>query len=320
MALLVACAKPGAPLHSSTAVGAPVSSTPCVLHGTVALDTSARLLIHGAPRIRFRGAQVAIDANVATTPFAVTVRTSPSAPSLRFAGSLSDLPLRTTRALPVVPEHVWIARGAPVRVLPGPRVTTSYTEGIEGLAADASCDALELTRKTATSAVKGTGYHLAHKTFTLFDAPGGRKLIELRPNATNVFTLWVERVDQGFVHVVHRDWITIDGWVRDNELLVGEANDCDDCRGWPMDVEDMCPDDDGETDADGCPEKTRAVAHIANATDVVDNMGTVVGLAEAHTEVFVLERKNGRARIVTPSPPMLPSSGGWWVAESAITP
>ena len=311
--LLASCAKPAR---------APQPSEVCVLRGKFRIAPSSTLFFNNAPRLRFRGVPVSVEAKViAAKRVPVLVRTSETGPSLRFEGMLdvSDLPLRSTRALSVVPGHLWIAAGAPVRVLPGISLSTVYSEGLEDVVARGTCDAMTLSASKSPPVLeKGSPHHLANATFALFDAPNGRLLRELRPSARDVFTLWVTGVEKGYAHVVRTDWISIDGWVKQTDLITGEAADCDDCRGSPMDIEDMCPNDDGESDADGCPDAHRAIAHIEHETDVVDDKGMIVGHAEAGTEVFILERKNSRARIITAASPILPVATGWWVAESAL--
>lgn len=309
LVLVMACAK--APV-----VPRPAPTT-CVVSGTVAIAPFVQLLIGGVPRLRFRGSAVAIEAKITGEKnAAVVVRVS----SLRFSGTMAvrDLPLRSARVIPIVKEHVWFESGVPLDVSPGPRVTSWYSQGLD-ITADVTCDALALTRETSGYKVKGTGYHLASDTVALYDAPNGTRLVELRPRSKNIFTVWVERVDRGYAHMVHRDWISVDGWVRQSELIAGEAGDCDDCRGEGiMDMEDRCPVENGEDDADGCPEEHPPLATISHATSILDDAGVSIGVAEKGAELFVLGRENGRARVLPSSTPVLPVGTAWWVAESAI--
>lgn len=310
LALLMACGKPRA-VSPSVASG-------CVVRGTFPIAPSSTLVMGSVPRVRFRGIAVDVEATLNGSGRVVAIV---RAFGFRFGGLLDarDVPVRSTRQLWIVRDHLWIESGAPLRVLPGNRVTTTYSEGLNDVVAPVTCEDLALTEKSSSGPHTHTDspYHLAGKTFALYAKPNGPLIRTLQPESASVFTMWGDRVEQGYVHVLHRDWISFDGWVKQSELAPGEGADCDDCRGNVMDVEDMCPGDDGGGDADGCPEEKRPIAHI-QPTDILDDNGNVIGAIESRAEAYVLERKAGRARVIMPSPPILPVGTGWWVAESAI--
>jgi hypothetical protein len=311
LAIVVGCAKPppaAAPPHPSFA---------CDVRGTVTMWSGVQLLVGGVPRLRFRGSAVAIEARVtAAEVTSVTVRSG----NFRFAGTVlaRELPLRSSRVIPIVKDHVWIEAGVPVDVSRG--ITSSYSQGLAGVSADVSCDALSLSRETRSFKVNGTPYHLAHDSFALFDAPHGHELTALTPKSKDLFTVYVERIERDYAHMVQRDWISVDGWVRVTDLIPGYGGDCDDCRGeGVMDAEDRCPDDGGTEDADGCPDVAKEI-RVAQPTPILDDAGGVIGAVEKPAEVIVVSRKNGRAVVVPRAAEVLPVGTAWWVAESALGP
>lgn len=325
--LALACTKPPV-VPPATVPPSQLSNLECPLTGVFALWPSARLFVGDgkAARLRFRGSAVSVEARVsAAQRVPVVVRTSPDKPSLRFPGFLErrELPIKSARAIPIVPDHVWIVPGVPLELARGElgiRVESTYREGLADLGTDVRCDALALNPKSAHEGpYAGAPHHLAGKTFALLDAPGGNVLRELRPTAPELFTLWVAGTDGGFAHVVNHDWVSIDGWVNKSELVAGEAGDCDDCRGAIMDVDDLCLQDlpAGGPD-DGCPDHDAKAMRVIRAVDVTDPAGGVIGSAEEHAKVWVTEQKNGRAHVFPRPPVVLPEDRGWWLASDAL--
>jgi hypothetical protein len=312
MLLLLGCTP------AKTPIVAAQPTIACPTKGRFAIAPGATLAIAGVPRLRFRGAKV--DAGVSING-AEKVSAVIRSGGFRFGGMLEarDVPIRATRQIPIVAGHIWIEEGVPLGVSPGLRVTSHYTEGLD-VVATATCEQIGIGEKTWWPKVHGTPYHLAHATFDLLDAPSGRVVAAALKPRSEIYTLWTDRADKGYVHVLNRDWISVDGWVKETELLPGEGGDCDDCRGSIMDAEDRCPDDAGEDDIDGCPEFKHDVGKLAKDVDVVGDKGETLGSAEAGAEIVVLERKNGRARVVPRGADILPVNGGWWIAEPAITP
>ncbi|HVY45221.1 MAG TPA: hypothetical protein VHB21_05040, partial [Minicystis sp.] len=211
-----------------------VAAAGCVLRGSGPVPRGTQLFDQpsgGRVIANFTGAVVPIA--LSSLPGDPTigrshVSTHASGAALRIDGyaAASAFPTYTTRDLTIVPGHVWIAGARRVRLVQATTAALTAELTILGSAnqtarASAPCDAFSLQRGTPQPMdVPGNGRLYSTKTslVELYDQPNGSVVFSLRMIEGTSQLFWSTESRAGFVHLLARADIVVDGWARVNQL------------------------------------------------------------------------------------------------------
>jgi len=242
-----------------------------------------------------------------------------------------DVPLRVASRIAVVPEHLWIAAGAPITVASvgegTMRIAATSREGLGGAVAEVPCAEVVVgAPSTAPAPVDGKPFHLTTEALHLF-ATGvdAAPTTLLRATSPELVTVWSLGSSGARRHVVFEDWVAFDAWVPEQELAAGEGADCDDCGGALFDVEDACG---GQPSDDGCPHVDEPVkVRVETPLHALPGDDTeVIGWVDVGAEVYGFDTVNGYTRIGAHDgalrlvaqtwPP--PDAQGFWIRSDAL--
>jgi hypothetical protein len=265
-----------------------------------------------------------------------SVRAPVNGPAFVVTGflELRELDVYANRDLPIVPGHVWIEKGANVRLVRGgdgkkARVASSYG-AFDETAALTACDALTLDPSIETEVPRAprnaSSDRLAHVITNKVDLrdEDGRLLTTLQEGSGATLEITARRGD--LVHVLYNDGLAIDGWMSARDLEPGDGPDCDDCHGSIRDIYDKCPDVPTDDDEDGCP-ALDTIVHASAVRDTDIRIGPeptslVIGRLERRAEVIIpTPRKDAPSGVVRVRPrhgELEPFGGDFWVDESAL--
>jgi hypothetical protein len=222
---------------------AAVAVETCALTGTTKLGTDVVIYDRvegGRPIAQFAGAVTPL--RLGPFPGAgterVPVATGTGSGSFRIQGYLdsAQVPLITTRDIPVVADHVWIAAQQEVVFLgagPGKLyvrkdLTHPLSQSFKGWA---TCDHFSLTRSTRTEwTVPGEarGYLVQQDPTELFSLPDTKEPPVTSLIGARGMLLWSEEQRGAFVHLVYHGEVVINAWgrLRDFRALPpGETSD-----------------------------------------------------------------------------------------------
>ena len=103
--------------------------------------------------------------------------------------------------------------------------------------------------------------------------------------------------------------------MRAADLAPGFGPDCDDCHGWPMDVDDTCPPPAGCRDEKGGPFHA---SHKVAVRDRPSPEGQPLGWLEEDGEVRIVGRKGTYARVEPVKNEIAAPAGGFWIDEGIL--
>ncbi len=328
---LVSCTTP--PRGRAPAAVAPEPDPVCRVAGKTVVPTLLRAADgHAIARTSGLPVGVAFRPNAAKSVRA-TFSSPPEGAGVHVEAHVEarDVPLRVASRVAVVPEHLWIAAGAPVTVASVDqstvRIVASSPIGLGDVTAEVPCGDVVVGAPATTSVpVGGQPFHPVGKVLHLFatasaPAPAG----VLRATSPELVTLWSVGSSGARQHVVFEDWIAFDAWIPEQELLPGEGADCDDCSGGLFDVADTCG---GQPSDNGCPDGEEPVK-VRKETPLHALPGgdaEVIGWVDLGAEVYAFDTVNGYTRIGTRDGALrlvsldwpAPDQGGFWIRSDAL--
>jgi hypothetical protein len=204
-------------------------SESCTVSGEPVMRSSAKLYLDatgGGPHARFTGGQVTLTAGEFQNSRTGRAKVRLAGFGLEGYVDLRDLPLFTTRAVPVYQGHVWIAEQREVVAIgsgPGKlqiqrEVTFPMSQVFK---AWAPCDAFTFTQRVASgwSPPGNARGYVAKESVELFDAIGGSNVTTLYPSdVANGILLWSSATERGWVHVEFHGDVILDAWTRRGNL------------------------------------------------------------------------------------------------------
>jgi hypothetical protein len=214
-------------------------AAPCTIEGTTSPAANSELFVEpsgGAPHAKFTG--VSLGVRLVEPTFAAGTRVKVETgdgkkPYLRVTGHASPSAFRffAKEAVSLVGGQVWLTKGMeiqPKSVVAG-EVEFEHallgTRGADGgptrLRGKLPCASVALApfALEAVEPPKGARwYHMKTGGLKLFDRAQGTQVLELKMDEDARKVFWSNEVRAGWVHVVSPGDVTLDGWVRMNEL------------------------------------------------------------------------------------------------------
>jgi hypothetical protein len=334
--LFVACfLRGGAPIvpdaradDTKLAVG---SAAVCVLKGTQPVAKGTQLFdaaSGGRAIATFTGARLPLQLSaIPADPTAGRGRISTSlgSSSLRIDGfgSPSALPTYSTRDIPVVAGHVWIASGHKVRLVQAGGSTLAAELVVMGSAnqsirASAPCDAFSLDRGTPRPIdVPGNGrlYSSKSATLDLFDTPGGKVVFTLRMTEGTSQLFWSTESKAGFVHVLSRADFVIDAWARASALDAMKKGEMVDQAIPPTTVVAGA-----QLALDGAnPPRLVTASKDIPVRAKRDDKERPIGVVESGAQIYVMETVAGWTNVLPRNLGVTPAGdAGFWVPASEV--
>jgi hypothetical protein len=239
----------------------------------------------------------------------VTVRTAEKSPAFEIAGTveLRELSLWTTREIPIIERHAWLANDARVAVARDggaagaderARVHAEFG-AFASLEATAPCDALTLDAPKSSAANQEIGrenkpisvMHFKRAGVNLKDERGA--IILGTGGDGESATVDVLESRGALRRIGYDDGVRLDAWVDADALADGAGPDCDDCHGSIRDINDKCPDYPDDDDADGCPavELVIGTAHADVPIHISpEENSLILGKVERGAQVLVVDK------------------------------
>jgi hypothetical protein len=307
------------------------SAAPCVLRGTAPVPKGTQMYdarADGRLLATFSGAVVPLslgDLPADPTSGRALLRTSNGGGALRLDGWVAPASLHvyTTRDVPVVAGHVWLAAAQRVRLVrvAGASLDAELTiAGSQSQTArgSAPCDAFSLQRGPGTAMEvpgNGRGYLMKSATLPLFANPkaGEAAVFTLRMTDGTGQLFWSTEARAGFVRVKTRGDLVIDAWAR--------AADLDPLKQGEMRDQLLPP----QTTVAGAQLTLDRPPPLVKATkDLVlrarrDIKERPIGVVEAGAEVYITETVAGWSNLLPKHLGMTPPpEGGFWVPSGEI--
>jgi hypothetical protein len=303
----------------------------CVLRGTPIMPRTGEIFgaaAGGDPIARFTGQPVASSVTLPTANGRAAIRTGSGQGGVRIEGflELAAVPAQSTRDLPILADHVWIAGGKAVKLvgLASGQVTVELTLGApldQTVRATTGCDGLSLDPQAARPApIPGNarGYLVKKSPLELRPAPGAASAFTLTsPDIKDALLFWSTERKGGQVHVHLSSDLVVDAWVAAGDLAAlkeGEMMDALATGTTSISTPKIA--------MQGEPrivKVTKEVPIRGNATDLASPIGAI----ESGAEVLVLETVLGWSNIVPAALNLMPPDGrGFWVktVDLGITP
>jgi hypothetical protein len=157
------------------------------------------------------------------------VKTGKGSGSVRIEGwvDATKIPLSARSDIAIVPQHVWIGRGEPVKLKkasPGKmHVSTTISATQQTLTAKASCGELTVGRVKVDDFQIPSGskkYVLKKTTLDLFDdSSGGSSIFTIEvPTAESGVLLYSSETKGGYTRVQHGGSFVVDAWAKTADL------------------------------------------------------------------------------------------------------
>ncbi|MBM4374149.1 MAG: hypothetical protein FJ095_03620 [Deltaproteobacteria bacterium] len=214
-------------------------AAPCVIEGVTSPAPNTELFLEaagGAPHAKFTG--VLLRVKLVEPTFApgsrLKVETGDGTkPYLRVNGHATPSAFRffAKEAVSLVGGQVWLTKGVEIQPKAAASGEVEFEHAVLGTrAADGAptklrgklpCAAVGLApiALEATEPPKGARwYHMKTGGLKLFDRAQGAQVLELKMDDDARKVFWSTEVRAGWVHVVSPGDVTLDGWVRMNEL------------------------------------------------------------------------------------------------------
>ena len=253
------------------------------------------------------------------------LRTGTGSGGFRVEGFVEtrDVPVFTTRNVPVVDEHVWIGGGRRVRVR-GPAsagVSIEMSAGApieQTLSATASCASVSLDQPSfrhPSPPGEARGYLTKKSPLAIAASAGGPAVFTFTSSSIkDALLFWSVEKSGAHVHVMLAGDVVIDGWAAASDLEALKAGEMMDAV-LPGAVSISQP----RLVMEGAPKTvkvSREVAVRARANDASE----VIGAIEAEGEVLVLETVLGWSNVLPTSLAVMPADGrGFWVKATELT-
>lgn len=255
----------------------------------------------------------------------VRVKTSAGGSGFRIEGWIdaSKLSLFTSKDVPVVQNHVWIAAQrevTPIAAGSGKlrvkrQVGSPFSQAFTGWA---PCGSLALGASTPNgwSPAGNARAYVAKKDVELYDSGDeGRSMITmLSPDSSSDgIVLWSTEKKGGWVHLVHHSDVVIDAWARASDLKAlprGETQDSQPGATTKRNPPTLKLSGDA---------KTATAPKDLEIRSSAGDKGKVIGTLESGAEVYVLDIVAGWASILPKALNVSPHGDGqFWVKAKAL--
>lgn len=255
------------------------------------------------------------------------IKTGKGSGSVRIEGFIdaTKIPLSAKTDLPIVPMHVWIGRGEPVKLKgasPGKlSVQTTISATQQTLKSKASCGDLTVGRikvdefQAPTTAKK---YVLKKTSLDLYDDPGSTSSIftvEV-PHAESGVLLYSTEQKAGYIHVQHGGSLVIDAWAKASDLKAFPKGEMLDALGSSSMVS-ISP---AKLKVDGTTKEVKVTKDVQlrlSANDAVKPIGVI----EDGAEVVVIDTVGEWSRVFPKGLEIIPPDGkDFWVKAKDLGP
>jgi hypothetical protein len=229
----------------------------------------------------------------------------------------AQVPLITTRDVPVVADHVWIAAQQQVVFLgagPGKLyVREDLTRPLsQSFRAWASCDYFTLTRGTRTEwTVPGEAraYLVQQDPMDLFGVPDAKEPAVTSLYGARGMLLWSEEKRGAFVHLVYHGEVVVNAWGRLRDLRALPPGETSDRLAPPP----VAPNPPALKLADS-PRVVRTRREVTLRSGANAN-APVIGRIEVGTDTYVLDNVGGWASVLPKSLHVAPYGDGQFWAK-----
>jgi hypothetical protein len=306
------------------------TATPtCLLQGTSPVAKGTQLFdaaSGGAPIARFTGNLVPmqmteIPADPATGR--AKLMTSTGSGSLRVEGYVdaSAIPVFTSRDVPVMAGNVWIAAGQRVRLVHGGPGSIRVEKTVAGSRAQsvtgtAPCEglALQASAPPAASIPQNARTFLTkNPTTDIFDRPNGDAVFSLQMLEGSSQLFWSTETKAGFVHVMGRGDLVIDGWIRWRDLEPlkrGEMMGSDYRPQGPTAAAQLVFED---------PPRLATAPKDIPIRSKRSEKAKPIGVLEAGAQVYIMETAAGWTNVLPKDLHILPpEDGGFWIPATDV--
>ncbi len=305
----------------------------CTLSGSTlpAIDTVIYEKSDGSSAIaKLTGGKIGISASdfFAGGGDRVRVKTSAGAGGFRIEGWIdaAKLPVFTSKDVPVVQNHVWIAAQREVSLIAAGsgklrvkrQVGSPFSQAFTGWAPCASLSLSATTPVGWSPAGNARGY-VAKKDVELYDSGGeGRSLITmLSPDSSSDgILLWSTEKKGAFVHLVHHSDVVIDAWARASDLKALPKGETQDSQ--PAGTTRRNP----PTLKLGGDAKVMVASTDLEIRASASDKGKVIGTLESGAEVYRLDVVAGWASVLPKALNVAPhgEDQSFWVKAKGLTP
>jgi hypothetical protein len=279
----------------------------------------------GRPIARFTGGSTALRAGPVPLDVAqrVPVATGTGTGSFRIEGFVDTLevPIFTTREVPVVPGHLWIGAQQAVVLVGGAAGKVHVRKDLgrplsQSFKAWAACDQLSLAHTSPpgwSPPGEARGFLVQEDPADLFGEPSatGAPLTSLI--GARGMLLWSEERRGAFVHLVYHGEVVIDAWGRQRDFRALPPGETSDRLAAATAVPNPPSLKLAESPRIVKTTRETKIRSAANAT------GSVIGKIEVGTETFVLDIVAGWASVLPKQLNVAPyGDGQFWVKASEL--
>lgn len=257
------------------------------------------------------------------TTFRAHLATSMGSANVRIEGyvSVSDWPLFTTQDISVQGAAIWISTAQKVKLVRATSTAVTVEMPIGGtlkqtVRATAPCDAFSLARgkpQPLEFPKQGRSYMTKKEKVDLYEEPNGQVVFTLNMMEGTGQLFWGEKIRQGFVHVLSRNDLTIDAWVKLRDLEAIKKGEM---------MDQYIPPSGPPTGATLAFDKPPQVAKATQPIPIRakrDENAKPIGTIEAGAEFYVLETVTTWTNIMPKHLGVLPpDDGGFWIPASEV--
>ena len=308
----------------------PEAGTACTLQGSAAIPKGVELFDApqgGAPIASFAGQTAPLAVLEVRAEMASRRARVRASGGLRVEGwmDLASLPLFAARDLALVPAHVWLAEGQPVRVVDAG--SSSGTFSIESVLRGSFAQTVRVSVPCTALALeqhRRMGWEVPGDARG-YVARGDRLGLRKEPQGAVVFSadvaqsggrsalLWSTENRGGFVHVELHEDLIVDAWVASGELVALKQGEMMDQVASPTTHVEAA-----RLAVNGTPTVVRPSRDVPVRTTPQDGARTV-GVIESGSEVYVMETIVGWSSILPRSLNVLPAGDrSFWVKAAEI--
>jgi hypothetical protein len=236
----------------------------------------------------------------------------------------TKVPLVAKHDVPVVPSHVWIGRGEPLKLkgaMPGKlKVSTTISATQQKLDAKAACadvgiGRIKVDEPTLPSAAKK--YVLKKTSLDLYDDPSGGTVFTIEvPNAESGVLLYSTEAKGAWIHVQHNGMFVVDAWAKAADLKPFPKGEMLDALGGGSMVS-ISP---AKLKVDG----STKIVKLGKDTSIRLNPNDAVkpiGVIEADAEVIVVDTVGGWSRVYPKGLEIIPPDNkDFWMKAADLGP
>jgi hypothetical protein len=236
----------------------------------------------------------------------------------------TKVPLVAKTDVPIVPAHVWIGRGEPLKLkgaMPGKlKVSTTITATQQKLDAKASCSEVGIGRiKVDESSIPSAAkkYVLKKTSLDLYDDPSGGTVFTIEvPNAESGVLLYSTEAKGAWIHVQHGGMFVVDAWAKAADLKPFPKGEMLDALGGGSMVS-ISP---AKLKVDGSTKLVKLGKDSSIRLNPNDGVKPI-GIIEADAEVIVVDTVGGWSRVYPKGLEIIPPDGkDFWMKAADLGP